>query len=165
MAEGCCLVNSRFNDISLRGCIFYTLSTYSLQNPLPVKKDINATNNSSIFLTHQRLLEVIPPSPTSLPPSTSNPLTPPLTQINPSHCSVCYVLMDRMGTITSSITALTRKRELVSQSQFVFPICLIQLVPKQFQTAWKDKLGLRYELSYSHQCSNAGCGYYRSIGL
>ena len=25
------------------------------------------------------------------------------------------------------------------------------------QTAWKEKMGLRFALSFSHQCSNAKC--------
>ena len=45
------------------------------------------------------------------------------------------------------------RRECISQSQFVFPSCLSQ----PFQAAWKDKFGLRYALSFSRQCSNAGC--------
>ena len=59
---------------------------------------------------------------------------------------------------TSSITALTRERELVSQSQLVFPSCFSH--PNghwPLQAAWKDKLGLRYALSFSCERSNAGC--------
>ena len=59
---------------------------------------------------------------------------------------------------TSSIAALTGERECVSQSQFVFPSCLEWPVAVWLvEAAWKDKLGLRYTLSFSLQCSNAGC--------
>ena len=64
-------------------------------------------------------------------------------------------------TITSSITVLKREREGISQSQFVFPSCLSE--PNghwPLQAAWKDKLGLRYALSFSLQYSNAGCDCY-----
>ena len=62
---------------------------------------------------------------------------------------------------TSSITALARERERISQSQFVFPSCLEQPVAVWLAKAtWKDKLGLRCKLSFSHQHSNAGCVYY-----
>ena len=48
---------------------------------------------------------------------------------------------------TSNITALTRERERISQSQFLFPSCLEQLMADWLaKAAWKDKLGLRYEL-------------------
>ena len=59
---------------------------------------------------------------------------------------------------TYSITALARERERISQSQFVIPSCFSQQNGHwPLQVPWKDKLGLRYALSLSYQCSNAGC--------
>ena len=53
---------------------------------------------------------------------------------------------------TSSITILARERELVSQSQLFFPSCLSQPIRQwPVQEAWKEKLGLRYKLSFSTQ--------------
>ena len=52
-----------------------------------------------------------------------------------------------------------RKRACIS-----VPICLFQAASASqnghwpLQAAWKDKLGLRYALSFSRQCSNVGCG-------
>ena len=51
---------------------------------------------------------------------------------------------------TSSITIPARKREPVSQSTFFFPSCFVR--PVAVCLPW------RYKLSFSHQCSNAGCG-------
>ena len=60
---------------------------------------------------------------------------------------------------TSSITALARERERISQSQLSFQAAWnIKVAIWLAQAAWKDNLGLRYELSFSYQCSNAGCG-------
>ena len=52
---------------------------------------------------------------------------------------------------------LTRKRKLVSQPQLFFSSCMSRPNSQRLpQAVWKEKLGMRYKLSFSGLCFTAG---------
>ena len=125
--------NTMLNNHHLSAMLLQNMLPAVLKNPPPA--GIAAAHSQQVATPTSNILTATPP------------------RINHPTVSFKKRVCQNLVPHTSSITALARERELVSQSQLFFPSCLSRPISHWLvKTARKEKLGLRYMLSFSDQC-------------